>query len=182
MIKYISIFIVFGIIFIYDLAKYSLTHFITSPFQNEYEHSFYYKFKVPKEWVLIRRDEDYMSFIGPTSTKKKELTSIKVFTNFENFENYAQYFDKKNCKDIDSLENVKNTLLFEDKRLNSDGEMIFCNRGVDKHSYLTYSNKLALTTMLILPYSEKYKEKYIKLFKEIDYILLKSEVPQWVLE
>jgi len=184
--KTLSIIFIFGIFFyIYtdDYVKHKIVNNIVSPLQNKYESSSYYKFKVPKEWFLIRRDDDYTSFIGPTWSDNKKLTNVIVFTNFDNLEKYIHFFTIENCKDIDFHTHIKNTILIkskEEKSIESDGEIIFCNSDDENNSYIAYSNKVAITTMLVKPYSKKYKNSYIKLFENIDYIMLEDKIPKWI--
>jgi len=188
--KILSIFLSFGIsIYIYfyasDYVKYTIMNNIVSPLQNKYENSSYYKFKVPNEWFLIRRDNDYTTFIGPVWSNNQKLTSVLVFTDFDNLLKYINYFNKDNCKDIDLHAYIKNTLFIKskiEKSIESDGEIIFCNSDDENNSYVAYFNKGAITTMLIKPYSKKYKKQYIKLFENIDYIILEDEIPEWILE
>ena len=107
-----TLFILGGFIYVYNnhYISYQIVNTIVSPFQNEYEKSAYYKFKVPDEWFFVRKDDDSSTFIGPTWNDKEEYTSAIVFTDFEELENYIHYFSKDNCKDIDAHTQVKNIL------------------------------------------------------------------------
>lgn len=105
-------------IYSYDEIKYKLVNSVISPFQNIYEKSFYYRFKVPNEWFLIRRDLDSTIFIGPTWTGNNKLTTATVFTNFESLENYVHYFNPIECKDIDAHIRIKNTILIKSQTEN----------------------------------------------------------------
>ena len=176
---------IFLYIFLNDNIKYQIFNFITSFIQEKYEKSHYFQFKVPNEWFVVRRDDDYTSFIGPVWSDDKKLTSIKVFTNHDNLELYINYFNIENCKDMDSIVQIQNSILFKtetNRIIDSEGKIIFCNSDDNNESYLSYSNKLAITTILIKPYSKDYKEKYIELFKNIDFIISADKIPNWIKE
>lgn len=182
-----TLFVLCGCIYAYNNhhVSYKILHAIVSPFQNDYYSSTYYKFKVPDEWFFIRKDDDSSTFIGSTWNDKEEYTSAIVFTDFDKLEKYIHYFSKGNCKNIDANTKVKNTLLIKskvEKSIESDGEIIFCNSDDRNNSYVAYSNRGAITTILVQPYSKKYQEQYIKLFENIDYIILEDQIPKWILE
>ncbi len=182
------ILIVWAVIFSFDVfsnIKYNIFHSLFSPFQSEYEKSSYYKFKVPNEWALIKKNNDLNTFIGPVWNDINKVTSISVFQNFNEFENYVHMFYPETCKELDEVISIENSAivkLVDEKKINIPAKIIFCKKDKNNESYISYTSVGAITNIIATPYSKKYKENYIELFKGIDYIILENEIPDWIKE
>ncbi|MCD6258717.1 MAG: hypothetical protein J7J31_03835, partial [Helicobacteraceae bacterium] len=165
--------------------KYRIFKTFLGVFQNKYEKSSYYEFQVPNEWVLIKKKEDYLTFLSPVWNKNDEISSAIVFTNYDSFQDYVHWFDTSFCQQVDEVVSIFNKakLLPSQNIIDIPSEIIFCNKHVDKgHSYIVYLSHGAITYILVEPYDSSYKAKYIELFKTIDYILDEKDTPQWVKE
>ena len=186
--KYVSNILTIGLIVLsvfflidgFEAEKYKIYHAIYSPFQKEYERSTYYNFKVPKEWVKVDDKDEYKHFLGPVWTDSKVPTKIQVITNYEKLVHYMNYFDPLSCKhliesDINNSVSVKAKNYVNNVTL--PAKIYFCE---DKESYVSYANEGTMTFSIIKPYSHDYKDKYVKLFKEIDDIILEDEIPDWI--
>jgi hypothetical protein len=162
--------------------KYQIFNTFLGTFQNKYEKSSYYDFKVPREWILIRNKEDYLNFLSPVWNRNAEISSAIVFTNYDSFEDYVHWFDTSSCQQVDEVVSIFNKakLLPSQNIIDIPSKIIFCNKDADKgHSYIAYLSHGAITYILVEPYDPKYKEKYIRLFKNIDYIIDEKKTPEW---
>lgn len=166
--------------------KYEIFKTFLGVFQNKTEKSLYYEFEVPNEWVLLKRNQDYLSFLGPVWNQNDEMSSVKVFTNYDHFINYAHYFDPSICTNLDNIVDVNNSITVinssDVKSVLSPAKIIFCNEGKKHKAYIAYSNPGSMTYILINNYEENYKKNYLRVLSKIQYTINMDDIPKWITE